>query len=217
MKLKSILSTALIGAALTASSLLANTVVLTSTGFNGNPYAGAGEFKAVTSDDGTFLTFCLEHSVTIALGTTYSYSIDDAVLSQNDRISRATAYLYSHFLKGDLSGPTGNGTYLGGSNGAHDIHAGLLQQAFWMLEDEIAYDSNNYYIGLVESYFGSAASAKADYNGGGMKALNIWGALNNRGEPADKQSQLVYVPDSGMTVALLGLGLLGLAALRRKL
>lgn len=217
MKLKSILSTALIGAALTASSLLANTVVLSSTGFNGYPLnAGAGEFKAVTSDDGTFLTFCLEHSVGISLGATYNYSIDDSVLNQNDPLSRGTVYLYRHFLKGDLSGPTGNGSYLGGSNIAHDTHAGLLQKAFWMLEDEIAYDASNYYIGLVESYFGSAASAKANYGGGGMKVLNIWG-LDSRQRITDKQSQLIYVPDSGMTVALLGLGLLGLAALRRKL
>ena len=85
---------------------------------------------------------------------------------------------------------------------------------FWMLEDEIAYDSFNYYIGLVESIFG--ANVKANYSGTQVKVLNIWGK-DSRGRIYDVQSQLFYVPDAGMTAALLGFGLLSLAAFRRKL
>jgi hypothetical protein len=210
MKLNTLIRTALVGLALSASSLFANTVVLTSTGFNGNPNAGAGEFKAVTSDDGTFLTFCLEQSIGITLGATYNYTIDNKVLNQGDKISKGTAHLYANFMNGTLSGPTGNLTYLGGSNAAHDTNAGLLQKAFWMLEGEIAYNNSNYYVALAESVFG--ASVLNNYSGASIKVLNVWNA--NRG---DKQSQLIMVPDTGMTVALLGLGLLSLAAFRRKL
>ena len=43
--------------------------------------------------------------------------------------------------------------------------------------------------------------------------MNIWDARTQ----ADVQSQLVFVPDSGMTAALLALGVLSLLAFRRKL
>ena len=46
-----------------------------------------------------------------------------------------------------------------------------------------------------------------------VKVMNLWG-INDR---KDVQSMLIYVPDSGMTAVLLGLGLLSLAAVRRKL
>lgn len=200
MKLNNLLRSAVVGAALAASSLFANTVVLTSTGFNGNPNAGAGEFLAQTSHHGDFLTFCLENQVTITLGASYSYTIDNTVLNQNDNISKGTAHLYAQFVNGTLAGYLAN----------HDVNAGLLQKAFWMLEDEIAYDNSNPYVALVEGVFG--ASVKNDYNGASIKVMNVWSA--NGG---DKQSQLIMVPDSGMTALLLGLGLLGLAAFRRKL
>ena len=70
----------------------------------------------------------------------------------------------------------------------------------------------NYYVGLAASHFGSLALAKADITSSStVKVLNIWG---KNGE--DIQSQLIYVPDSGMTAALLGLGLISLAAFRRR-
>ena len=198
MKLNTLLRSALVGATLAASSLFANTVVLTSTGFNGG--LSGGEFKAVTSDDGTFLTFCLESQISISLGNTYNYTIDDTVLNQNDKISQGTAYLYSEFAAGSLAGYFAN----------RNVNAGLLQKAFWMLEDEMIYDNTNPYITLVEGIFGVAV--KSDYTGSHIKVMNVW-TRNNE----DIQSQLVLVPDSGMTALLLGLGLLSLAAFRRKL
>jgi hypothetical protein len=221
MKLNTLIRSALIGAALTASSLFANTVVLTSTGFNGNPNAGAGEFLAQTSHHGDFLTFCMEYSVQITLGATYSYTIDNVVLNQGDALSKGSAHLYVKFLNGTLSGPAAgsgaNGTYLGLTDYRHDVNAGLLQKAFWMLENEIAYDSTNYYIALVEGIFGSQAAAMKNVGtNSSVKVLNVWGT-NARGGQVDKQSQLIMVPDSGMTALLLGLGLLSLAAFRRKL
>jgi hypothetical protein len=134
------------------------------------------------------------------LGIPFNYTIDTTVLNENDNLSRGTAYLYAQFVQGTLAGYLAN----------HDVNAGLLQKAFWMLEDELTYDNSNPYIALVEGVFG--ASVKNDYNGASVKVMNIWNA--NR---VDKQSQLIMVPDSGMTALLLGLGLLSLAAFRRKL
>ncbi len=205
MKLNSLLRSAVLGAALTASSLLANTVVLTSTGFNGSPSAGAGEFLAETSHHGDFLTFCLEKDVSITLGATYFYSVDNVVKVQNDALSKGTAHLYANFITGNLAGYLAN----------HDVNAGLLQKAFWMLEDEIAYDNSNPYIALVEGLFGSQAAAQSNVgSGSSVKVMNVWA---NERLTGDKQSQLIMVPDSGMTALLLGLGLLSLAAFRRKL
>lgn len=211
MKLNTTIRTLLVGAALSAGSLFANTVVLTSTGYNGNPNAGAGEFLATTSDNGSFLTFCLEHSVPVSFGQTYSYTIDDTVLNQNDKLSKGSAWLYAQFINGTLSGPTG--TYLGNTFQTHDINAGLLQKAFWILEDEIAWDASNYYVGLAESVFGAAV--QNNYGGKSIKVMNVW-STDKFGRLVDKQSQLINVPDTGMTAALLGLGLLSLAAFRRR-
>jgi hypothetical protein len=212
MKLNTTIRALFVGAALSASSLLANTVTISypSPKFDGNPGLDGGEFLAVTDNDGSFLTFCLEHDVPISLNTPYNYSISGSVvLNEGDPISKGTAWLYSAFIHGSLSGPSGNGTYEGGSNAIHDVNAGLLQTAFWMLEDEIAYDSANYYVALVESIFG--ANVQANYTGSSVKVVNIWS-----GRGTDKQDVLTSVPDAGMTAALLGLGLLSLAAFRRK-
>jgi hypothetical protein len=70
---------------------------------------------------------------------------------------------------------------------------------------------------VLEGQFGTewSTAAASDYAGGDVKVMNV-----TRGDGAKAQDMLVYVtvqiPDGGMTVAMLGLGLLGLAAVRRK-
>lgn len=207
MKLNNLLRSALVGAALTASSLFANTVYVYNTANDGD--LAGGEFGVVSAEFGNFYTFCLEGSVTIALPGTYNYTVGTAALNQNDTLSVGSAWLYEKFFHGNLSGPVPASSYFDD----RDTNAGLLQQAFWYLENE-AGGANNYYVGLVSAAFGSLANAQADINASSkVKVLNLWGLTDNK----DVQSQLVYVPDSGMTALLLGLGLLSLAAFRRKL
>ena len=214
MKLNTLIRGVIVGAALSATSLFANTVKLSHTAFNGNPYAGAGEFWADTDNNGDFLTFCIEKNKFITVGTTYNYTIDNASLDAGDVLSEGSAYLYKKFRTSSLVGPAGGGgTYLSD----HDVNAGLLQQAFWMLEGDLAYDNTNFYVNLVESLFGGQAGAIADVTSNyGVMVMNLWSVDANGGR-VDNQSQLVLVPDTGMTIALLGLGLLSLAAFRRKL
>jgi hypothetical protein len=213
MKLKSLI----IGLALTSGSLLANTVTLLDTPYDGN--LSGGEFKAVTSNHGTFYTFCLERHINVSLNTQYTYTIDTRALSggndahdpvgagpAGDPLSKGTSWLYTRFALGNLVDSDGVGNY----NDNHDYNAGLLQQAFWALEDEVGYENySNYYVNLVQGIFSGAA--KDTTVATNVKVMNIWG-INGQ----DKQSQLYLVPDSGMTVALLGLGVLSLIAFRRK-
>lgn len=196
----------LFGVAFMASSLFANTVYITNTTNDGG--LDGGEFKVVSADFADFYTFCLERRVGIDLPGTYNYTIENAALTQNDTLSVGSAWLYAQFFQGTLSGPAPASNYLDDRS----VNAGLLQQAFWYLENEDE-GVNNYYVAQAVAQFGSLANAQADIAGyTPVRVLNLWGP---QGE--DKQSMLVFVPDTGMTIALLSLGFLSLAAFRRKL
>ncbi len=90
----------------------------------------------------------------------------------------------------------------------------LFRRQIWWLEGEggVINDGNNIYINAVIARFTTEAGAKAD--GGwnyGVYAINLTMANGDL-----RQDQLFYVPDSGMTLMLLGGALMGLGALRRK-
>ncbi|RXK52929.1 VPDSG-CTERM sorting domain-containing protein [Oleiharenicola lentus] len=206
MKLNSLLSSLVLGATLSTGSVLANTVVVDTTPFS---YGNGGEFLAQTSNHGDFLTFCVEKNVFFTEGANYYYNIDEnTVLSQGDVISKGTAYLFNAFSRGTLAG------YFGPNRLAN---AGLLQNAFWMLEGDLTYDNSNPYIALVEGIYGP--NVMSDVGSSNVKVVNIWNNYNAQTGvySGDKQSMLIRIPDSGMTALLLGLGLLSLVAFRRKL
>jgi len=226
MKFNTLTRSLFLGAALSTSSLFANQVWLENTDNDGN--LTGGEFIAHTDTGSSFLTFCIEHGVDVYIGSWYDYTISDSASSggpdthsagAGDPISKGTAWLYEQFYFGTLVDTDGVGSYFdAGTHGAltaRDYNAGQLQNAFWMLEDEIAVDGSNYYVNLATTHFtGLGQDAFSDAGPGSrVKAMN----LTVIGTGVDAQSQLVFVPDSGMTVALLGLGLLSLAAFRRKL
>ncbi len=208
MKLNTLIRGLFLTAALSTASLFANSVSVL--------LVNGSEIQATTSGNGTFLTFCLEKSVSIyQYPSTYSYTIDPKVQLQNDPISAGTVYLYDAFLNGTLTGPNGSNTYVGANASERATDSALLQEAFWMLEGEMAVGSN-YYLSIVTGMWGAGAYADADLSTTQIRVMNIWGA-DDQGRPTDVQSMLIRVPDAGVTVALLGLGLLSLAAFRRKL
>ena len=201
MKIKSLLTTLIIGTSLFGGSLFANSVILSP--------LGTGEIWADTSDNGDFKTFCLEKGTFFYSGVDYTYDITTAAyyggadnsnaaekLLNKDTISVGTAWLYLNFLDNTLPG-------------VYDGSA--LQKAIWALEDEIAWDANNDYLKL----FGSQAAAKMDYTGVEVAVLNPW--LGDSRQP-DVQSVLVRfpVPDGGTSAVLLGLGLISMTLIRRK-
>jgi hypothetical protein len=221
MKLVNLAKLLLIGASLTAGSAFAvpNTLTVTRNGFDGVPDAKGGEFVVTTSNNGTFLSFCLERHVDVNPdGTTvYAYTVTDSIAlgggqdltdaGVGDPVSKGTAWLYKRFANGTLVDSDGVGNY----NDRRDTNAGELQKAIWALEDEVDYVGyTNYYVDLVQGIFGGNAGAAS--TDGSVLALNLWGVRDQK----DVQSMLYTVPDGAMTSVLLGLGLMSLALFRRK-
>lgn len=173
---------------------------VTITGRTGPTTLSGGPFNAVTSAHGTFTTWCIEAGEFISFNTTYYYTIEDyavkgGVLSGQDPISKATAWLFLNYS-----------SILGYNNSSSANDA--VQQAFWYLEGESGGVNNTYAQTAV------TAAGTGDNNGFyPVKVMNLWANANGTGE---KQSMLIRVPDGGLTIVLLGLGMVGLAAWRRK-
>lgn len=176
-----------------------------------------------------FETFCIEINQFISLPGTYDASISLGARPGGaggdgtvDNISIGTAFLYSQFAAGSLAGYT----YANGSGRA--ASAENLQKAIWFMEDEIdlgtAGGIANIFLNAVITQFGSLISGQIDNNIFDVAALNL-GARPGFA----RQDQLIMhdngfsipdpvpVPDGGMTVMLLGLGLTGLGLMRRQL
>lgn len=178
------------------------------------PISNADYSGAAKIGSSSFLTFCIEHNEYFNPGSSYTYNyvlnngaVNGGVGGQTapnyDGISNATAFLYSQFAQGLLTGAAGF-AYNTGATGY-----GFLQNAIWNLEGE----------GIAENALATwaknqvGANWNADSNGSyGVQALNLTYSTGGRA-----QDQLYYhnVPEQGLTVALLGLALAGLAGFRR--
>ena len=185
-------------------------------------YGDAGEFRAVpipdllsvnptlagyasTTADLTaaypdFQTFCIEMGEYFSPGTTYNVTISDRVLynggqfPSGDPIKFGTAWLYSQFAAGTLSGY--DYTYGSGRTAS----AGDLQLAIWYLQGEVPSLVNG---GADGTAFYNAANAEASALGVvitsaangtyGVVALNLW----DRSNGAAAQDQLMVIPEPG--------------------
>lgn len=176
--------------------------------------------KAIVSTSfGTgFEVFCLEETELVDIPQFYYASIDKVAINGGsgpvlpDPISMGTAWLYRQFVDGNLA----NYDYTPGAGRA--ASANLLQQAIWYLEHEPVSVPNpllNLFYADVLTKFTDLAGARADYDGsyGSVKALNLYADENHT---ILKQSQVVFVPDGGLTVLLLGLGVGGLSLLSNR-
>lgn len=210
-----------VGSMMLTASAFANTAKIFDTANDGVVDTRGGEFYAVTDANGSFYTFCLERFTSLSYGVNYTYGVSNRAFSgggdlhdpsgpgaAGDPISQGTAYLYEQFAKGILMDSDGTGSYWD----QHDLNAGLLQQAFWTLEDERDYGLNPY-VSYVKSLFGDEG-AFSSYTGGAVAVMNLWGTNGK-----DVQSQLIYtarnnVSDTGATLMLLALGFGCLVAFR---
>jgi len=177
----------------------------------------------------SFQTFCIEVTEHIgAFDATYNaqinanavYGVPSSTLNPlGDPVSVGTGWLYSRFARGVLSGYnyTGNRT----------VSAGLLQNAFWWLEQEgTAYDASNPFMLAAYNTFGGEAGARADGGAAfGVYALNLWSGDGTTTPINRVQDQLYYnglvsaasVPDGGTTLTLLGMAVVGVAIVSRRL
>jgi hypothetical protein len=159
-----------------------------------------------------FQTFCIESTVYYKPGTSYSVAISQQS-GQGTAITIGTAWLYSRFVAGTLSGY--NYTYGSGRTAS----ATLLQEAIWWLQGQTW--------GVKDSFITTAENALYGKNGSTQDAL-IKGKANgaygvyalNLGNPDCVQDQLVVVvPEYSTIIAgalLLPFGASMLRILRRK-
>lgn len=188
--------------------------------FNISPVSGSGYDSSVIVNNRYgnpgYESFCMEVGENIAIPGTYS-----AYTSQFDDRGNAltigTAYLYSQFVAGTLSGYDYADT-TGGMSSGRAASAWALQNAIWYLQGEN--DSSHTtademtigaaYIAIVDGLFTDPTVASD--GGYGVGVVNPYiGSMQY-------QSQL-YVPDGGVTAMLLGLALavMGLVSRRWRL
>jgi len=156
-------------------------------------------YNAALNGSSFFQTFCIEYNEHFYPGTTYTAGISQKALygGQNpggDPISIGTAWLYSQFAAGTLTGYEYN--YGSGRAGASE--AGALQKAIWFLEQE-SNGADNDFVALARSILGKDnTQLQADANGAyGVRALNL-------GAPGLVQDQLVVVPVPETTTMIAG-------------
>jgi len=180
----------------------------------GGNYGGGGLFKAVTSANGTFDTFCLSIETEFTPSTTYNYNLSSTILANGvppapSYITYGTAYIYNQFR-------LGNATFGGNlSASGEDQILDDVQATIWFLQGLIStspsdpgYNGTYGYgtlgseitamLATLESASGKSLSA-LEANGNGAFEVMAMNLYNTDGSPA--QPQLAQVPEATTMVA----------------
>jgi hypothetical protein len=187
----------------------------TSSTLSNSSYAATAKTGSITGLGGSFETFCMAYDQEFSYGDVLGYTLANATSDPGagsiQALTKGTAWLYSQFASGNI--------VLG--SGADDT---AFQDAIWWFQNSAGAPSvgpqnpGNVYETLAVAQFGLAGVAQAaGASNYGVSIIvtqydNSDGSFNRYSQP-----QLYYrVPDGGATVALLGLGFLGLVGFRKK-
>lgn len=228
MQLRHIAGMVLVASTVTASAAIISTTVteerasgyFTSPGgeftLKGIPASYWDNYSPLALRPGGFQTFCLELNEGLtgqpfAAELSYNAIKGGVGGGSPDPLSIGAAWLYAQFATGTL--PFYDYNPLAGRAAS----AKALQETIWWLEDELTTAPVNPFTALVTAQF---VSPKADYDpttaGFHVAVVNLWDEDAGGNWTIPKQDMLIYLPDGGLTLALLGCGLLGLAAIRRR-
>ena len=167
-----------------------------------------------------FETFCIEDGVDFSVGQTYNFTLGTAVQQNNSQLSAGVAWLYMEFATGQLAG------YNYTNAAARLTDAGELQAAMWYLQGEPA-DGGDAFNGVgVSVEIPSPTWPQPHWEALEMRmapgtSSTLFGVrvmeLTNQSTGGIAQDQLIYVPDSGATLLLVGVSLCALALFKRRL
>jgi len=169
-------------------------------------FAPPSAASGVTYSGNTFQTFCLERNETLSPGT-YNWTLSSAAhnggvggaTNNTDPICAATAYLYGLFYSGQLTNFGGfSYNYNFGSN--RTASAGELQDALWLLEDELTSSQINHSTAGWAWAQAALSAVGSSTDIGNVRVLTLTDSTGNH------QDVLVMVPLP--SAALLGFGLM---------
>lgn len=187
--------------------------------FNVSPVTGVGysslDLYNNTSGQLGFGTFCIDRNVGITVPGQYTAVVNaSGITSSGDAITLGTAWLFSQFAQGTLSGYDYT-DISGGTSSGRATSALNLQLALWTLQGSYSYPDPtvNSFLNLIIAKFGSLAAAEVAADGAyDVGALNLY----NTSTGDAVQPMLTLLPDGGSALILLGMGLSSMALIARK-